>query len=548
MHNQYYMPRRLSELVATLLLLQYCGNLSKAEEESPPLLNDEDWGDGLKVLTIFKPAKCEHRTKASDVVHYHYVGRLGADGRTFGKSFDYNSPYIVPVGHGRIIAGMDRGLLGMCLWERRRITIPAHLGYGERGVGSIIPPNSTLVFYVRLIKIERNGFSLGEDQSIESLWNSALASYTRQEWQSTVDLLEEALKLYHQYENITSGCLKKCSTEVSQLSDSQAATVAAATTEDTLLSQFLVYAARSRCVSECKAGQLSQKLLKPDSEVLSAFRQHEPYSYLHYSYFKLGNIEEGAKCLFTYCFSHTGAMCSEGLAYYRRQLGLKDDQVVYRIPGRLPHHEAYLKAKAAYEREEFQQSATDFENALVLYNEALDHCRHLCEDSLRINITQHGMSAQKMAKFNQHSLTPNSMEYYTTLSHIVREVIGCRIGCADKLATVEGVRIDNYLPNHFHYLQFDYYKLGLLEKAAETAATYLALDPSSIVMNENVRLYTTKLNVPAERFVPRKEYVSVSSQQEALKQLLHFAEAGMPKKREGLMGDPSLHSIPHQEL
>ena len=50
---------------------------------------------------------------------------------------------------------MDRGLLGTCLWERRRITIPPHLGYGERGVGSTIPPNSTLVFYVRLIKLER---------------------------------------------------------------------------------------------------------------------------------------------------------------------------------------------------------------------------------------------------------------------------------------------------------------------------------------------------------------------------------------------------------
>ena len=70
-------------------------------------------------------------------------------------SFDYDSPYIVSIGHGRIIAGMDRGLMNMCLWERRKITIPPHLGYGQRGVGQVIPPNSTLVFYVRLIKIER---------------------------------------------------------------------------------------------------------------------------------------------------------------------------------------------------------------------------------------------------------------------------------------------------------------------------------------------------------------------------------------------------------
>lgn len=73
-------------------------------------------------------------------------------------SFDYNSPYIVALGQGRIIAGMDRGLVGTCLYERRRITFPPHLGYGERGVGEIIPPNSTLVFYIRLIKLERVSF------------------------------------------------------------------------------------------------------------------------------------------------------------------------------------------------------------------------------------------------------------------------------------------------------------------------------------------------------------------------------------------------------
>ena len=70
-------------------------------------------------------------------------------------SFDYNSPYIVALGHGRIIPGMDRGLVGTCLWERRRISFPPHLGYGARGVGDTIPPDSSLVFYIRLIKIER---------------------------------------------------------------------------------------------------------------------------------------------------------------------------------------------------------------------------------------------------------------------------------------------------------------------------------------------------------------------------------------------------------
>ena len=380
------------------------------------------------------------------------------------------------------------------------------------------------------------------------MWKSGLASYTKQEWQPTVDLLEEALKLYHLYENVTLECLKNCSIEVPpQLNETQKAVLTAAVNDDSLTSQFLVYAARSKCLVQCKNRQLPYKLRTPDGEVLAAFRRHEPYSYLHYSYFKLGNIEEGAKCLFTYCFSHTETMCSEGLVYYRRHLGLRDDEVVYRIPGKLPHHKAFLVAKTAYENKEWHKSVDSFESALVLYHEALERCQLVCEDSVHINMSQ-GVSVQKKAKFDQHGLSVDSMEYYTLLTTIIRELLGCRIGCVKKLATVEGVHIDNYLENHFHYLQFNYYKLGMLEKAAETAATYLVLDPSSVVMNQNVHLYTSKLNVPAESFVPRKEYVSMSSRWEAVKQLLHFAEARVQKKKVGLMGDPSVHIITRQEL
>ena len=70
-------------------------------------------------------------------------------------SFDYNTPYIVTLGKGYIIQGMDRGLVGTCLYERRRITFPASLGYGESGVGEKIPPNATLTFYIRMVKIIR---------------------------------------------------------------------------------------------------------------------------------------------------------------------------------------------------------------------------------------------------------------------------------------------------------------------------------------------------------------------------------------------------------
>lgn len=50
---------------------------------------EEDWGDGLKVLSIYRPELCEHQAKKNDVIHYHYVGRLASDGSIFGRRCEY---------------------------------------------------------------------------------------------------------------------------------------------------------------------------------------------------------------------------------------------------------------------------------------------------------------------------------------------------------------------------------------------------------------------------------------------------------------------------
>ncbi len=48
---------------------------------------------------------------------------------TFGKTYD------VVLGAGQVVVGMEQGLIGMCVGEKRKLLIPPHLGYGERGVG-----------------------------------------------------------------------------------------------------------------------------------------------------------------------------------------------------------------------------------------------------------------------------------------------------------------------------------------------------------------------------------------------------------------------------
>jgi FK506-binding protein 2 len=56
-----------------------------------------------------------------------------------------------------VIKGWDEGLTNMCEGEKRKLTIPANKGYGDRGAGAKIPGGATLVFDVELLKIQRKG-------------------------------------------------------------------------------------------------------------------------------------------------------------------------------------------------------------------------------------------------------------------------------------------------------------------------------------------------------------------------------------------------------
>lgn len=91
--------------------------------------------------------------KAGQLVSVHYTGTL-TDGSKFDSSVDRGTPFQFPLGAGRVIKGWDEGVAGMKIGEKRKLTIPAELGYGARGTpGGPIPPNATLLFDVELISV-----------------------------------------------------------------------------------------------------------------------------------------------------------------------------------------------------------------------------------------------------------------------------------------------------------------------------------------------------------------------------------------------------------
>jgi FKBP-type peptidyl-prolyl cis-trans isomerase FkpA len=90
--------------------------------------------------------------KNGDTVQVHYTGWL-TNGTKFDSSLDRRQPFSFTVGQGRVIKGWDEGVAGMKVGGKRKLTIPAALGYGARGAGSAIPPNAELIFEVELLGI-----------------------------------------------------------------------------------------------------------------------------------------------------------------------------------------------------------------------------------------------------------------------------------------------------------------------------------------------------------------------------------------------------------
>ena len=90
-----------------------------------------------------------------DSLKVHYTGTL-EDGTKFDSSLDRGDPFVFTLGAEQVIQGWDLGLLGAKVGDKRKLTIPADLGYGETGAaGGKIPPGATLVFEIEVLEINK---------------------------------------------------------------------------------------------------------------------------------------------------------------------------------------------------------------------------------------------------------------------------------------------------------------------------------------------------------------------------------------------------------
>jgi len=140
---------------------------------------------GLLVEHISKPDSCDRVARNGDMLEMHYTGTL-EDGKKFDSSYDRSEPFKFQIGVGQVIKGWEEGVLGMCIGEKRRLTVPPALGYGDQGAGDIIPGGATLYFDVELVSTEEgptpvNVFKQIDLDSDANLSREEIASYLKQQ-------------------------------------------------------------------------------------------------------------------------------------------------------------------------------------------------------------------------------------------------------------------------------------------------------------------------------------------------------------------------------
>jgi len=154
-----------------LLVLSACGggSVPPPADDQPPAAESEassgpaerDWSEitpGLS-MRVLEPGGGE-TASAGQVATVHYTGWLhdpdapGGRGTKFDSSVDRDQYFEFPLGAGRVIRGWDQGVVGMQVGEKRELLISPEMAYGDRQVGPIITPGSTLLFEVELIGLD----------------------------------------------------------------------------------------------------------------------------------------------------------------------------------------------------------------------------------------------------------------------------------------------------------------------------------------------------------------------------------------------------------
>ncbi|XP_040187731.1 endoplasmic reticulum protein SC65 [Rana temporaria] len=349
------------------------------------------------------------------------------------------------------------------------------------------------------------GFPRSELRPLQPTYGQAMQLYEAQSWKEATKSLEASLRLHRLLQESEEFCGHSCSKETSIPGLEDEGLEEEAKQDWRMeLRLFGRVLSKAVCLRKCKATLPVFQQPYPDKETLQAFQRRDPYQYLHYTYFKINELEKAVSAAHTFLQKNpTHEMTLRYMNYYKTLLEVEEFLIDLEAQ---PFESIFVKAVKSYNAGDFRRSTEEMEQALPLYYKAYNNCLTGCE------------GVYEMKEFK---------DFYPAVADHLTDVLECKVQCELNLTpNVGGYLVQKFVATMYHYLQFAYYKLNDVKNAVQCVSSYMLFDPSDTVMQQNLayyKFYKEKWDLEDSDFNPREEALIYHNQTVRHKELLQFA-------------------------
>ncbi|XP_074659759.1 prolyl 3-hydroxylase 2-like isoform X2 [Tubulanus polymorphus] len=347
----------------------------------------------------------------------------------------------------------------------------------------------------------------GAEQSGErydDLYVSGVDAYNEERWFECVTLMVQALDSYREYKRDLTRCRVTCKRRhaVQKLPSNSDHD-----NRDRYL-DLIFYESVTRnadCLRRCKRQMFGEEaeLVTTDPEITEAFNNLEPYNYIQLCFHKLGENRHAAAAAYTYFLGNPKHQTMiRNIHQYREMSDVSDSDFINMEAYK--HQQLYSKGSRDYLEEKWLDVIDRMEGAIAGFMEQLESCEAMCEETI-----------------NHRN---RNTDFVVALADHYSDVIKCSSKCSNKLSTVHGKFVFDYIPDHYNYLQYAYYKLNDFRNAARCVQSYLLFKPTDENLLHNKKIYLSMPGVRETDFKPRPEAVRLHNRHADESALLKYLE------------------------
>nr|CAB3264616.1 leprecan protein [Phallusia mammillata] len=257
------------------------------------------------------------------------------------------------------------------------------------------------------------------------------------------------------------------------------------------------------CIESCEQKLFGDPkiILRISDDVNDDFKSKEIYKYLQLAYFRNGNFAKSLEVTYSFViYNPDDSMMQKNMEFYDNHRNSSSYMYINRDAK--SHQVFFDKGIEAYNVEEYSKAISLFEQALIEFYKAEEECRAVCEGEFYVG--------------TEYPETPPSF-HQQIIAHY-RKVLECYMTCPVELARTSIKHVsENYLPKHYHYLQFAYSKVNKHDESIECSKAYLLFHSNNEVMQAHVH---QQMN--AATISPRQDAVEFHTRLQIQSELLKY--------------------------